>query len=47
MWIPTLFTIPVLLDVQANLLETSPVFVCPNGLGEHLFSNVYSISWDV
>ena len=26
MWIPTLFTIPVLLDVQANLPEISPFF---------------------
>jgi hypothetical protein len=41
-----LFNISVLLDVQANLPETSPFFVCPNGFGEHLFSNVYS-SWDV
>ena len=32
--------------VQANLLETSPFFVCPNGFGEHIFSNVYS-TWDV
>ena len=44
MWIPTLFTIPVLLDVQANLPEISPFSVCPNG--EHFFSNVYS-TWDV
>ena len=29
------------LDVQANLPETSPIFVCPNGFGEYLFSNVY------
>ena len=36
----------VLLDVQANLLETILFFVCPNGFGEHLFSNVYS-TWDV
>ena len=28
---PTLFNILVLLDVQANLSETSPFFVCPNG----------------
>ena len=28
------------------LPETSPFFVCPNGFGEHLFSNVYS-TWDV
>jgi hypothetical protein len=32
-----LFNISVLLDVQANLPETSPFFVCPNGFGEHLF----------
>ena len=37
-----LFNISVLLDVQANLPETSPFFVCQNGFGEHLFSNVYS-----
>ena len=36
----------VLLDVQANLPETSPFFVWHNGFGEHLFSNVYS-TWDV
>jgi hypothetical protein len=46
------FNISVLLDVQANLPETSPFFVCPNGFGEHLalvstfISNVYS-TWDV
>ena len=34
------------LMVQANLPETSPFFVCPNGFGEHLFSNVNS-TWDV
>ena len=28
--------------VQANLLESCPFFVCPNGFDEHLFSNVYS-----
>ena len=43
---PILFNISVLLDVQANLPETSPFFVCPNGFGEHLFSNVYS-NWDI
>ena len=32
-----LFNISALLDVQANLPETSPFFVCPNGFGEHLF----------
>jgi hypothetical protein len=32
-----MFDILVLLDVQANLPETSPFFVCPNGFGEHLF----------
>ena len=37
-----MFNISVLLDVQANLPETSPFFVCPNGFGEHFFSNVYS-----
>ena len=46
MQIPILFNISVLLDVQTNLLETSPFLVCPNGFGEHLFSNVYS-TWDV
>ena len=35
-----MFNILVLLDVQANLPETSPIFVCSNGFGEHLFSNV-------
>ena len=40
-----LFNISILLDVQANLLETSPFFVCPKGFGEHLFSNVYK-TWD-
>ena len=34
-----MFNISVLLDVQANLPETSP-FLPPNGFGEHLFSNV-------
>ena len=38
-----MFNISVLLDVQANLPETSPFFVCPIGLGEHLFSNVYIV----
>ena len=38
-----MINISVLLDVQANLSETSPFFVCPNGFGEHLLSNVYSI----
>ena len=42
MKIPILFNISVLLDVQANLPETSLFFFCPNGFGEHLFSNVYS-----
>ena len=37
-----MFNISVLLDVQANLPETSPFFVCPNGFSEHLLSNVYS-----
>ena len=36
-----MFNISVLIDVQANLPETSPFFVCPNGFGEHLFY-VYS-----
>ena len=44
--IPILFNISVLLDVQANLPETSPFFVSQNSFGEHLFSNVYS-TWDV
>ena len=35
--IPFLFNIPVLLDVQADVPETSPFFVCTNGFGEHLF----------
>jgi hypothetical protein len=35
-----------LLEIQVILPETSPFFVCPNGFGEHLFSNVYS-TWDV
>jgi hypothetical protein len=38
-----LFDISVLVDVYANLPETSPFFVCPNGFGEHLFSNVYTL----
>ena len=33
----------MLLDVQANLAETSPFFVYLNGFGEHLFSNIDSI----
>ena len=37
-----MFNILVLLIVQANLPETSPFLVYPNGFGEHLFSNVYS-----
>ena len=37
-----MFNISVLLDVQANLPETSPFFICPNGFAEHLLSNVYS-----
>ena len=41
-WIPILFNISVLLDVQANLPVSSPFFVCPIGFGELLFSNVYS-----
>ena len=36
----------VLLDVQANLPETSSFFVCPNGFGEYFFWNFYS-TWDV
>ena len=32
-----------LLDIQANLLETSLVFVCQNGFGEHLFSNAFIV----
>ena len=35
-----MFDISVLLDVKANLPKTSPFFVCLNGFGEHLFSNV-------
>jgi hypothetical protein len=41
-----LFNISVLLDVQADLPETGPFFVCPNGFGEHLFANVYS-TWEL
>ena len=41
--IPILLNISVLLDIKANLPETSPFFVCPNGFGEHLISNLYSI----
>ena len=37
-----LFNISVLLDVFANLPETSPFFVSPNSFGEHLFSNIHS-----
>ena len=33
-----MFSISALLDVQANLPETSPFFVYHNGFGEHLFS---------
>ena len=40
-----MFNISVLLDVQANLPETSPFFVYPNGFGGHLFSNVYSSTY--
>ena len=32
-----MFNISVLLDVQANLPETSLFFVGPNGFSEHLF----------
>ena len=48
MQIPILFNISdwFLLDVQANLPETSPFFIGPNGFGEHFFSNAYS-TWDV
>ena len=31
----TLFNISVLLDVQANLPESSPFFISPNGFVEH------------
>ena len=43
-----LFNTSVLLDVQANLPETSPFLSAQmaNGFGEHLFPNVYS-TWDV
>ena len=34
------------LDVKANLPETSPFFICPNGCVEQLSSNVYS-TWVV
>ena len=44
--IPILANILVLLDVQANLPETSLFFSCPNGFGKNLFSNVYN-TWDV
>ena len=48
MQIPILFNIFdwFLLDVQANLSETSPFFVYPNGFGEYLYSNVNN-TWDV
>ena len=35
-----LFNISVLIDIQFNLPEISPFLVCPNGLGEHLFSKI-------
>ena len=38
-----MFHISVLLDLQANLPKTCTFFVCPNGFGEHLFSNVCSM----
>ena len=37
---PILYNISVLLDVQANLSENSSFFVCPNGFGEYIISNV-------
>ena len=36
----------VLHDLQANLPQTSPFSICPNGFSEKLPSNVYS-TWDV
>ena len=41
-----LFMILVLLDVKANLPETSPFFICPNGCTEQLSSNAYD-TWNV
>ena len=41
MWIPIVFNIPVLLDVQANLPEISPFSVCPNG--EHFFFQMFIV----
>ena len=40
-----MFNISVLLDVQTNLPETSPFFVCPNGSSEHLFFQVFIVLW--
>ena len=31
---------------SAENTPNAPEFICPNGFGEHLFSNVYS-TWDV
>ena len=45
-WILILFNISILPDVQANLSDTSPFFVCPNGFGEHLFANFHS-TWKI
>ena len=36
----------VLLDVKANLPETSPFFICPNGCAEQLSSSPYD-TWNV
>ena len=41
-----LFMILVLLDVKANLPETSPFFICPNGCTEQLSSSAYD-TWNV
>ena len=41
-----MYNISVLLDLQANLPETSPFLVCPNGFGEYFLKIVYS-TWDV
>ena len=45
-YIPILFNISVLLDVQANLPETSPFLFAQMALVQALFSNVYS-TWDI
>ena len=41
-----LFMILVLLDVKANLPETSPFLICPNDCTEQLSSSAY-YTWNV